>query len=72
MGIRGPRTSGVRVVGDEDADAMLNLVLDAGINFVDTAPDYGVSEQRIGRFIGSRRSEFYLATKCGCAYTQLT
>ena len=72
MDIRGPRTSGVRVVGDEDADAMLNLVLDAGINFVDTAPDYGVSEQRIGRFIGSRRSEFYLATKCGCAYTQLT
>jgi aryl-alcohol dehydrogenase-like predicted oxidoreductase len=49
---------------------MLNLVLDAGINFIDTSPDYGISEERIGRFIGSRRSEFYLATKCGCAYTQ--
>ena len=70
MGIRGPRTWGVRVVGDEDADAMLNLVLDSGINFIDTAPDYGISEERIGLFIGSRRSEFYLATKCGCAYTQ--
>lgn len=70
MGIRGPRTWGVRVVGEEDADAMLNLVLDSGVNFIDTAPDYGVSEERIGRSIGSRRSEFYLATKCGCAYTQ--
>ncbi len=70
MGLRGPRTWGVRVVGDEDADRLLNSVLDAGINFIDTAPDYGVSEERIGRYISSRRSEFYLATKCGCVYTQ--
>ncbi|MFC1758558.1 aldo/keto reductase [Planctomycetota bacterium] len=70
MGLRGPRTWGVRVVDDADADRFLNLVLDSGINFIDTAPDYGVSEERIGRFIGSRRDEFYLATKCGCAYTQ--
>ena len=70
MGIRGPRTWGVRVVSDEEAEAMLNLVLDAGINFIDTSPDYGISEERIGRYIGSRRSEFYLATKCGCACTQ--
>jgi len=70
MGIRGPRTWGVRVVSDEDADSMLNLVLDSGINFIDTSPDYGISEERIGRYIGSRRSEFFLATKCGCVYTQ--
>ena len=70
MGIRGPRTWGVRVVSDEDADQMLNAVLDAGINLIDTAPDYGVSEERIGRFIGGRRDEYYLATKCGCAPTQ--
>jgi aryl-alcohol dehydrogenase-like predicted oxidoreductase len=70
MGLRGPRTWGVRVVDEEDADRFLNTVLDAGINFVDTAPDYGISEERIGRYISSRRSEFYLATKCGCAYTQ--
>jgi aryl-alcohol dehydrogenase-like predicted oxidoreductase len=70
MGLRGPKTWGVRVVGEEDADKFLNTVLDAGINFVDTAPDYGISEERIGRYISSRRNEFYLATKCGCAYTQ--
>jgi aryl-alcohol dehydrogenase-like predicted oxidoreductase len=70
MGIRGPRTWGVRVVSEEAADAILNSVLDAGINFIDTAPDYGISEQRIGKYVSSRRNEFYLATKCGCAYTQ--
>lgn len=70
MGLRGPRTWGVRVVSDADADAFLNRVLDAGINFIDTSPDYGVSEERIGRYLSSRRNEFYLATKCGCVYTQ--
>ncbi|MEO8497012.1 MAG: aldo/keto reductase, partial [Planctomycetota bacterium] len=70
MGLRGPRTWGVRVVSDEAADEFLNQVLDAGINFIDTSPDYGISEQRIGQSIGSRRGEFILATKCGCVYTQ--
>ncbi|HTN76383.1 MAG TPA: aldo/keto reductase [Pirellulaceae bacterium] len=70
MGLRGPRTWGVRVVSEAAADTFLNAVLDAGINFIDTAPDYGVSEERIGRYIGARRDEFYLATKCGCDYSQ--
>ena len=44
MGLRGPRTWGVRVVSDHDAERFLNAVLDAGINFIDTSPDYGASE----------------------------
>ena len=70
MGLRGPRTWGVRVVSDEAAERFLHSTLDAGINFIDTAPDYGVSEERIGRYISSRRNEFTLATKCGCVYMQ--
>jgi aryl-alcohol dehydrogenase-like predicted oxidoreductase len=70
MGLRGPKTWGVRVVSEESAEKVLHAVLDAGINFIDTAPDYGLSEERIGRYLSSRRGEFYLATKCGCAYTQ--
>ena len=70
MGLRGPKTWGVRVVSNAAAEQFLNLVLDSGINFIDTAPDYGVSEERIGRFISSRRQEFILATKCGCAPIQ--
>jgi aryl-alcohol dehydrogenase-like predicted oxidoreductase len=66
MGLRGPNTWGKRVVDDDEAEQILRAVLDAGINFIDTAPDYGLSEERIGRFISDRRHEFYLATKCGC------
>ena len=70
MGLRGPRTWGVRVVEEADAESFLNRVLDAGVNFIDTSPDYGISEERIGRYISSRRDEYYLATKCGCVYSQ--
>jgi len=55
-----------RAVSEAQAEQILNAVLDAGINFIDTAPDYGLSEERIGRYISSRRAEYYLATKCGC------
>ena len=54
---------------DETADRLLNKVLDAGINFVDTAYDYVEAERRIGAFLGSRYGEFILATKCGCTDT---
>ena len=70
MGLRGPNTWGKRVVEDQDAEQILNTVLDSGINLIDTAPDYGVSEERIGKFISHRRHDFLLATKCGCAYKQ--
>jgi len=59
-GPRGPE------VGDEDAGRLLNAVLDGGINLIDTSPDYGGSEELIGRHIGHRRDEFFLASKCGC------
>ena len=49
-----------------DANRVLNAVLDAGINFIDTSPDYGMSEELIGEHISSRRDEFFLASKCGC------
>ena len=64
MEIRGaPRG---RDVTDAQAETILHAVLDAGINYVDTSIDYGVSEERIGRYISDRRSEYYLASKCGC------
>jgi len=55
-----------RDVSDQQAETILNAVLDSGINYIDTSIDYGVSEERIGRYIGGRRGEYYLASKCGC------
>src|SRR5215470_5822921 len=53
-------------IPDEDAGRLLNAVLDGGINLIDTSPDYGRSEELIGRYAGHRRDEFFLASKCGC------
>jgi aryl-alcohol dehydrogenase-like predicted oxidoreductase len=56
----------LRALEEPAASAILNAVLAAGINFIDTSIDYGRSEELIGRCISDRRSEYYLASKCGC------
>ncbi len=66
MEIRGPRIWNGRPVTDNEARSILDAVLDSGITFIDTANDYGRSEEFIGRFLADRRHEFTLATKCGC------
>lgn len=50
---------------DEAVSHLLNELLDMGVNYIDTAPAYGLSEERIGRAVGHRRSEFTLSTKIG-------
>ena len=55
-----------RETTEEQAETILNAVLDSGINFIDTSIDYGVAEERIGKYISHRRDEYFLATKCGC------
>ena len=58
---------------DETSFAIMDAAAEAGISFFDTAdvyplgapPEiYGRTEEVIGRWLGSRRDEFILATKC--------
>jgi aryl-alcohol dehydrogenase-like predicted oxidoreductase len=54
--------------GNPDPDAcirMVDVALDHGINFVDTADvyDFGVSEELVGRALQGRRDDVILATK---------
>jgi aryl-alcohol dehydrogenase-like predicted oxidoreductase len=64
MELRGaPRA---RDISEAQAETILGAVLDSGINYIDTSIDYGLSEERIGRYIAHRRDEYYLASKCGC------
>jgi aryl-alcohol dehydrogenase-like predicted oxidoreductase len=60
MELRSPR------LHHDQVDELLNTVLDEGITMIDTSPDYGGSEEHIGRAISHRRSEYFLASKCGC------
>ena len=49
-----PLGLGAAQIGDPQLDdaavgQLLNASVDAGINLLDTAPSYGISEERIGR-----------------------
>lgn len=46
-------------------EMLLSAALDMGITLFDTAKGYGLSEERLGRFISSHRSRIILSTKVG-------
>ncbi len=52
-------------VSESVAAEVLNTALDQGINFLDTAACYDVSEELVGKTVAHRRAEYYLATKAG-------
>ncbi len=62
---------GVLETDQAEVDAVLSLLLDSGVNLIDTAAGYRGSEQAIGRSIGDRRDEFVLVSKCGQAFDDL-
>jgi len=45
------------------ADATLELLLEYGVNHIDTAASYGESEVRLAPFLRRHRQDFFLATK---------
>jgi D-threo-aldose 1-dehydrogenase len=54
-------------VTDKDGDELLNSALDLGINYFDTAPQYGhgVAEIRLGRALQNAKVPFVVETKVG-------
>ncbi|HVK06519.1 MAG TPA: aldo/keto reductase [Armatimonadaceae bacterium] len=53
------------------AAGVLNLLLDSGVNLIDTAASYAGSEEAIGQAVGHRRGEYVLVSKCGRASDDL-
>jgi aryl-alcohol dehydrogenase-like predicted oxidoreductase len=57
-----------KVIGEleqKDANELIKLALDGGVNFFDTADVYseGLSEEMLGKALGNHRKEIILATK---------
>lgn len=66
LGIKYER--GYDLPSDEESDRLLlSIVDDLGINYIDTAPAYGLSEERVGRALGAR-SDVVISTKVGENY----
>lgn len=52
-------------VSQEEAKQTLELLLDYGVNHIDTAASYGDAELNIGPWMQKHRDSFFLATKTG-------
>ena len=50
-------------ISQEDADKVMEQVIEAGINHIDVAPSYGQAELRIGPWMRRERGRFFLGCK---------
>ncbi|MBX9757249.1 MAG: aldo/keto reductase [Beijerinckiaceae bacterium] len=64
MELSGPPKA--RDIPEADAIRFLNQIVDAGVTYIDTSIDYGLSEVLIGKALSHRRGDFLLASKCAC------
>ena len=55
--------SGLATMSQDEADRVLPILLEHGVNHLDTAARYGDSELRIGPWMAEHRDRFFLATK---------
>jgi len=63
QGVKYPRE--FTIPDDRAAGELLRRALGLGINLVDTAPAYGVSEQRLGQLLRGQRNEWVICSKVG-------
>jgi aryl-alcohol dehydrogenase-like predicted oxidoreductase len=66
MGFGGPQASqNFGGIGQKEADTLVNVAIDAGINFFDTADVYalGLSEEILGKALEAKRKNVVLSTK---------
>jgi aryl-alcohol dehydrogenase-like predicted oxidoreductase len=63
--IKYPGGDGFRLPDDAEIEALLDFAVENGMTLLDTAPSYGTSEERLGKFLGSRREKFFLVSKTG-------
>jgi aryl-alcohol dehydrogenase-like predicted oxidoreductase len=50
-------------LSQDEANRVLDILLEYGVNHIDTAPSYHNSEDRIGPWMKNHRNDFFLATK---------
>jgi len=55
-------------ISQQDADKVIEMIIDAGVNHIDVAPSYGQAEERIGPWMPPERGRFFL----GCKTTERT
>lgn len=60
------------VLSDEQAEALLEAAWRAGFTMLDTSSEYGLAEERIGRFLHSHPDAFEICAKYNASYPKET
>lgn len=63
QGVKYP--NGFTIPDDHEAQMLLKLARDLGINLIDTAPAYGRSEERLGPLLRGQRQDWVIVSKVG-------
>lgn len=63
QGVKYP--NGFKIPDDVEAQMLLKMARDLGINLIDTAPAYGRSEERLGPLLRGQRQDWVIVSKVG-------
>lgn len=63
QGVKYP--SGFELPSDQEAANLIARAKDLGINLIDTAPAYGISEERLGPLLQGQRHDWIICSKVG-------
>ena len=63
QGVKYP--NGFTIPDDKAASQLIDLARDLGVNLIDTAPAYGISEQRLGPLLKGQRQDWVICSKVG-------
>lgn len=63
QGVKYP--NGFSIPDDQQALALINQARELGINLLDTAPAYGISEERLGHLLQGQREHWIIVSKVG-------
>src|SRR3990167_8907218 len=66
QGVKYP--NGFSIPDDADARTLLAQARELGINLIDTAPAYGISEERLGPLLRGQRQDWVIVSKVGEEY----
>ena len=50
-------------IEQKDADTIMEMVIETGVNHIDVAPSYGQAEERVGPWMPRERERFFLGCK---------
>ena len=65
QGVKNKTSDGFALPEDSQIEKLLGICRDEGLTLLDTAPAYGVAEERLGKLLGTSRKEFIISSKAG-------